>query len=424
MFNTILENGIIISLFIGLAYLFAFNYQKGKLTYLCIPLSYVDLSLSSVIEISFMVLMVLYFMVIFLRPILEAAKDARSYAATRLINVSIWFAVMFTMNFAVVKKFNISLAIILIMYVGFFAYTFLAPLLFIKGKIPYSEKWKKHSDQAGQRAIEEFESHEKGPYAIFRKNLLTFALLISSVIFLCTMFSMAGKENVKDNTTFYIANDYQNKVIVHNTSDYYILMELENNKLLDTYQIIPSNEIGTITIKETGPLLMTDIKDKNNKTLADLYSSSKNENSTYSYCFYDLNNNILFKKENVVREPLINQIAVSIYELKTQTGTGLSTNWAVYCDVENSKTSETFYYALAAQGDYVVCADYKDNKCFITVQNIFDKSVYYKTYELENVSPVAADFALGCEFDGDNNAIVTYLTGENYNETKITIDIP
>ncbi len=424
VFSTILENGIIISLFIGLAYLFTYQYQKGKLSYYGIPLSYVDLSLGSVIEISFIVLMVLYSMVIFLRPILEASKEARSYAATRLINVSICFAIISTMNYAIVKKFNASLATILIMYVVFLIYTFFAPLLLIKEKISYSEKWKKYSENVREKAIEEEKSHEKGHYSIFRKNLMKFALLISGIVFLCSMFGMAGKENAKDTTTFYIANDYQNKIIVHNNSDNYILMELENNKLLDTYQIVPSNEIGTITIKEIGKLLIADIKDKNEKALSDLYASTKNDDKTYSYKFYDLNNNILFQKENVVREPKINQISATVYELKTQTGTGLSTNWAVYCDVENSKTSETFYYVLATQGDYVVCADYKDNKHFISVQNIFDKSVYYKTYELENVSPVAADFALGCKFDGDNNAIITYLIGEEYNETKITIDIP
>ncbi len=164
--------------------------------------------------------------------------------------------------------------------------------------------------------------------------------------------------------------------------------------------------------------------EKEYKDITDLYSVTKNDDKRYSYQFYDLNNNILFQKENVVREPKISQINTTVYELKTQTGTGLSTNWAVYCDVENGKVSETFYYVLGAQGAYVVFAAYEEGKHFIIVQNIFDKAIYYKTYELEKVSPVAADFALGCEFDGDNKATISYLTGEDYTETKLTIDIP
>ena len=168
--------------------------------------------------------------------------------------------------------------------------------------------------------------------------------------------------------------------------------------------------------------LYTDTKNEY-KEITELYTVTKNEDNTCSYSFADLNGNILFEIENVVREPKINMISVNVYELITQTGTGLSTNWAVYCDVENSKISETFYYVLGAKGDYVVCADYEEGKHFIVVQNMFDKSVYYKTYELENVSPVAADFALGCEFDSDNKVTITYLTGEDYTETKLTIDI-
>ena len=164
--------------------------------------------------------------------------------------------------------------------------------------------------------------------------------------------------------------------------------------------------------------------EKGYKDITDLYTSTQNEDNTYSYSFTDLDGNILFEKENVVREPKINQVAVSVYELKTQAGTGLSTNWVVYCDVKSSKVSEIFNYVLGAQGNYVICADYKDSKHFITVQNIFDKSLYYKTYELENVSPVAADFALDCKFDNDNHATIAYSTGEDYTETKLTINIP
>ncbi len=166
------------------------------------------------------------------------------------------------------------------------------------------------------------------------------------------------------------------------------------------------------------------LDDKVYKDITDLYTLTKNEDNTYSYFFTDLNGNILFRKENVVREPKINMVSVNVYELITQTGTGLSTNWAVYCDVENSKVSETFNYVLGVQGDYVVCADYEEGKHFIIVQNIFDKSAYYKKYELEDVSPVAADFALGCEFDSDGNVIISYITGEDYTETELTIKLP
>ncbi len=161
-----------------------------------------------------------------------------------------------------------------------------------------------------------------------------------------------------------------------------------------------------------------------NSDISILYTLTQNMDGTYSYSFADLKGNILFEKENVVREPKINKVSENIYELITQTGTGLSTNWAVYCDVGNSKVSETFHYVLGAKGDYVVCADCEEGKHFIIVQNIFDKSAYYKTYELENVPLVAADFTVACEFENETKATITYLAGEDYTQTEMTIDIP
>jgi len=163
-----------------------------------------------------------------------------------------------------------------------------------------------------------------------------------------------------------------------------------------------------------------------NSDITDLYTVTKNDRAWYSYSFSDLDGNILFEKENVLREPKINQIAENVYELITQTGTGLSTNWAVYCDVKNSKTSSLYYYVLASKDNYVVCGDYENGEPFIIVQNIFenDEKGYYKKYKLENVSSVATDFTTDCKFDEHGNIIVTYLTGDDFIEKDYIIYIP
>lgn len=150
----------------------------------------------------------------------------------------------------------------------------------------------------------------------------------------------------------------------------------------------------------------------------------QNDDRTYSYTVSDLKGNILYRQENAVRKPKVWEVSSNVFGLVTQAGTGLSTNWAVFCDVERGRVSEPFYYVLGAQGDYVVYAEYKEDKHLVVVQNMFDKSAYCKTYELENVSPVAADFVVECEFDGDGNATVTYLVGKKYTRTKLTINIP
>ena len=154
------------------------------------------------------------------------------------------------------------------------------------------------------------------------------------------------------------------------------------------------------------------------------FTLTRNDDFTYSYRVVDANGNLLFENENFHREPKITVVAPTVYGLVTQTGTGISTNWAVFCDVQNCKTSEYFYYVLAAKGDYVIYVDLIDLEPVIIVQNIFDKAKYYQEYKLEDPSPVAADIVNGCQIDSDGDAICTYYAGDDYTLTEIAIDIP
>lgn len=156
----------------------------------------------------------------------------------------------------------------------------------------------------------------------------------------------------------------------------------------------------------------------------DMYSITKNDDLTYTYKVVDKNGNILFSKDNAAREPNVEQVNTYILGLKVQAGTGQSTNWAVYCDVENSKVSEPFQYVLMAQGDYVIYVNYENDEHSVIVQNIFDKSQYYKKHILTNCSPVAGDIVIGAKPNGEGIAVVTYLTGNDYKETELTIKFP
>lgn len=156
---------------------------------------------------------------------------------------------------------------------------------------------------------------------------------------------------------------------------------------------------------------------------ADLYTVTYNSDHTISCEILDRGGNLLFSKEDTRREPKIKEITPDILEVTVQAGTGLSTNWAVYCDVESSRVSEVFHYVLLAQGEYVLYADYKNGEHSVTVQNMFDKAAYCQTYPLADCSP-AVDLVTGAKPGSEGTAIVTYLTGETYTPTEITVTIP
>lgn len=150
------------------------------------------------------------------------------------------------------------------------------------------------------------------------------------------------------------------------------------------------------------------------------YKLVQKDDSTFKYYVFDANSEIL-DSETSVRSPSFRAIGDYLMQLSGQAGTGLSTNYAKYYDLKNSKTSETFNYVLTAKDNYVVCADYRNGNHIIIVQEIFDREKYYKEYEIENVSPVAADFVVEGHFNEKGNINITYLSGENYKETNYTI---
>lgn len=150
---------------------------------------------------------------------------------------------------------------------------------------------------------------------------------------------------------------------------------------------------------------------------------NQHDNLTYSFGVMDNNGKLLFSKTTFPRYPHITRITENIIEVKVQAGTGLSTNWAVYCDTENSKISDTFQYVLGAKDHYVIDAGIVNDKHVVVVQDMFDKSAYSKTYELENVSP-AIDFVWIKKFNDDGSVTLQYLTGEDYTEKELTIYFP
>lgn len=144
-------------------------------------------------------------------------------------------------------------------------------------------------------------------------------------------------------------------------------------------------------------------------------------NKKYSYEITDYKGKILDYEDNLTREPKRQKVSTDVVGISVQAGTGMSTNYAKFYDLETSEISKTFYYVIDAEDDCVVYADYRDGEHFIIVEDIFDKEQYYREYRLENVSTVAADFVVSGGFNRKGNINITYLSGDDYTETIYTI---
>ena len=146
-----------------------------------------------------------------------------------------------------------------------------------------------------------------------------------------------------------------------------------------------------------------------------------NSDFTYSYTVMDRKGNILQQEDHAPRKPEVLSPSSSVYGLLTQTGTGLSTNWAVFFDVETGQVSETFRYVLISQEDYVVYVNYEEGNHSLVVQNIFDPTVYYEVYELETNIPLPS---IDYKYTSSGKLVVTYPTDENQTEAQKEIPLP
>lgn len=252
--KTILDNGIILSLTLGMAYFFAFSYQQGKLSYYGVPIIYADLSIASVIQIFALILGALFLIVIFINAILDSAFFVKDYRARNIVSRTLFLVVILSISIAFTKEITSHVKILIIMFIASIVIDLIMPVIKVKGKDKYINKWRRYSDIVKENNKKEQELKSKSYFAKFHSSLIDVAAYVCVFLMISNWFNIAGTESAKNTEKYYIANSYSNKIIVHYTSDYYILMEETDGILDESYLIVPAAEIGEITYLNKGKL--------------------------------------------------------------------------------------------------------------------------------------------------------------------------
>ena len=138
-------------------------------------------------------------------------------------------------------------------------------------------------------------------------------------------------------------------------------------------------------------------------------------NGTLLYCyFYDDNHTEVKKEGPLAKMPRITTVQNGLVKFTVQAGTGIGTRWGYYYDTEKNIFSEKFGGIFDECEDKVACVGL--NK--VIVSNIFDSSKYYKEFsEFSYPFSQVATPITNVKFSSDGNSIiVSYLTGEDYQE--------
>lgn len=258
IFSIIVENGLIISMSLGLSYLLSYYYQKGKLDYYGIPLIYMDLSLQNIVAIFAIVVTIIYTAVLSVSPVLILATGTRDYRMIKIWTMLISTAIVFGMEIALMRTFPIISFVFLALIVIYSVVQIIITLVKVKEKCSFVQKWEKYSAIKLNGDVQKNERLSTGIFSGASKKSQYIHVIVAVVVILGTMFNLSGSHDAKSCAEYYIAQDYENKIIVHNTKDYYILMEREDGFLKREYQIVPAEEIGNIYYEYTGKLKVAD----------------------------------------------------------------------------------------------------------------------------------------------------------------------
>ena len=259
-FSVLVENGIIASVALGISYLLSYYYQKGKLDYYGVSMTYVDFSLPSIVAIFAIALTICYSAILFMNPILYLAIGTRDYRMIKIWTMLIGLAIVFGTESVLMSSFPIISSAFLVLLLIYIFIEIILTIVKVKENCSFSQKWKKYSAHQLNRDKKESADTATGTFSGVNKKIQRVYLVVAMVFFLSLMFQFAGSHYAQSCTEYYIAKDYENKVVVHNTQEYYILMERDGEYLIRNYEIVPASEIGNICFEQTERLKVSNSK--------------------------------------------------------------------------------------------------------------------------------------------------------------------
>ncbi len=168
---------------------------------------------------------------------------------------------------------------------------------------------------------------------------------------------------------------------------------------------IDNSKIELVDTDSTYPIVIMD----------DQYGTILFSKGRYNYFVYGKNKEVIEKGESVTLPEII-LLDDNILKFSLQTGTGKSTQWGFYYDIERGVKSNIFTCVYDESGGKVVYG--LKNK--IVVRDIFDNSPSGYCCEFSSFSPPLSDMIepiLDATFvSGGNEIEVIYFSGEDFNE--------
>jgi len=201
------------------------------------------------------------------------------------------------------------------------------------------------------------------------------------------------------------------------------------NKTFYTYYAYINNFNNQYTLTVNGKTITaTDFlnaSDKKYKTIDSNENYCIYKTSETQVCYEIYNSNGETVLSETTDKPLtINMLNDDIVDISIGMGTGLATH--KYYSISKNLFSQEFLYALSNSNELIAYIDVPENHSFesrkVIVQNIFDKSAYYKEFQLD-FSDVDTPLINAAFSEDETSLQLTYLSGEEETQTSKTLEL-
>ena len=152
----------------------------------------------------------------------------------------------------------------------------------------------------------------------------------------------------------------------------------------------------------------------------DYYQLIQGDNFQYYYCIFDKDKNIVKEGKSSTRMPHLSLIDGHIVKVWMQAGTGMSTRWCYYYDVEKDTLSETFYSVYDEENGKLVSSYFNT----LIIRDIFDEEKYYHEITIDKIQAEFAEPFTDVKFIENGKQLqVTYYVGNDNNDYKEATEI-
>lgn len=142
-------------------------------------------------------------------------------------------------------------------------------------------------------------------------------------------------------------------------------------------------------------------------------------NNMYYYTIFNKNGDTSEKSDFFPKKPEI-LMQDELIKVSYQSGTGLSTEWNYYYDIENDRFSKYFYSVYDKYNETIAYRSQNE----IIIENIFEDENHKEIKDFSHPLSLTTEPFIDVKFNENGTILkVTYLTGDDYQEVTEYFDL-